>query len=323
MNRPRITWLAALLMLSAGCSGETASAEGVEVASASDDPLVGGTPTSSGPGVVQIRGYEGGTAQVCTGTTISPHVILSAAHCLFKRTQDAQGQAVFTRVSLFRVVPKWNAKDVPYTRQEGRAVTKATPHPRFVPARFWEGSDIAVLVLTDPLADYKDTPIGATAPTTVTAKYWPYSRAPITESNVGGDVVLFGYGFTASGVVRPDGSYDLGGEQGLRRNGAAKIMSVNSAPPLFMAGTPATPESPGVNQCPGDSGGPVFQGRGAARQIIGVSSYSASRPGELRCSKGVNTPTAAYLPFIDSKIVKFDPDYARTLGLSGAAGDVE
>src|SRR5205814_899918 len=46
--------------------------------------IVGGTKDTADPGVVLIFSQKPGSAQggLCTGEVISPHVVLTAAHCL-------------------------------------------------------------------------------------------------------------------------------------------------------------------------------------------------------------------------------------------------
>src|SRR5579871_6615846 len=53
---------------------------------ATDEPIIGGTSDSSDPAVVLVRASSNQSAGLCTGELVSPHVIMTAAHCVSPQT---------------------------------------------------------------------------------------------------------------------------------------------------------------------------------------------------------------------------------------------
>src|SRR3954467_12397609 len=65
-----------LLLLAAGCVGQ------VPVAT-DEQPIIGGTNTTSDPAVVLLVATIGRSGQAyCTAEIVSPHVLMTAAHCV-------------------------------------------------------------------------------------------------------------------------------------------------------------------------------------------------------------------------------------------------
>src|SRR5947209_8323757 len=78
-SRPALLAFAA--SVGAACSACSPAAAPV---AASDQPIVGGTVSADDPAVVLILGAKPGApiATLCTGEVVSPHVVLTAAHCV-------------------------------------------------------------------------------------------------------------------------------------------------------------------------------------------------------------------------------------------------
>lgn len=65
-----------LLTLIAGCTGEPVA----PATSSANQPLIGGTPITTDPAVVSM--HRSDLSLICSGTLISPSVVLTAAHCV-------------------------------------------------------------------------------------------------------------------------------------------------------------------------------------------------------------------------------------------------
>ncbi len=135
-------------------------------ASTESQPIIGGQVSLGDPAVVMLLTPDG----ACTGSLISPHVILTAAHCL-KNSADAGSQ---TSGRVFFGSSVGNFSDEIRSR-------------RLLPGRYYTtglqaGSDIAVVRLRDP------------APSGI--EPLPYNTRPLDATDVGKIVRAVGFGVT-------------------------------------------------------------------------------------------------------------------------------
>src|SRR6478736_5769536 len=68
-----------LSSLTAGCTSIGGAA------SSTEQPIIGGTTNTGDPGVVLLRAMQGSGANgysICTAEIVSPHVVMTAAHCV-------------------------------------------------------------------------------------------------------------------------------------------------------------------------------------------------------------------------------------------------
>jgi secreted trypsin-like serine protease len=142
--------------LLAGCGGAVDDATGE-----SDDAIIGGSTDSGDPAVVMLRS---GSSGFCTGTLISPTVVLTAAHCVEGGDTTSvgfgtNGSSTPAAVKEFHHHPQWNTNDV------------------------GAGYDIAVLILRSAVAGV--TPI-------------PFNRSAGTAPQAGSTVRIVGFGQNSS-----------------------------------------------------------------------------------------------------------------------------
>ena len=148
--------------------------------------IVGGTATTGDPAVVALIAQVPGAAlaTLCTATIVSPHVVLTAAHCV---SPDAVGATAKFRVGLAPNLDTARAKDFV-------DVTEVHYHPDFSLSKVTGGNDIAVAIVGSPLAP---KPIAM-------------NQSALSSSLVGQPARMVGYGKTA-------GSDTSGASAGLRR----------------------------------------------------------------------------------------------------------
>ena len=140
----------------------------------SEHAIVGGSIDSTSTAVVALVWEVGdGSGFLCSGTLVSPHIVLTAAHC----TSDEGTYAVYTDTQLSA-----DSTNV-------LAVSEVHPHPTFDEAKLELGRDLGVVILQDAVTDIE--PIGM-------------FRGDLSPDMVGGPVRVIGYGVT--GADEPDSS---------------------------------------------------------------------------------------------------------------------
>lgn len=218
-----------LLLALVGCTGAAAGPDVLE------EDIIGGTTDTSDPAVVllymTVPGQSGGS--LCTAEVISPHVVLSAAHCTGGENPSVTN-AVW-RVYLGPDFSKATAADL-------LAVKEARYNPKFDINNLPAGNDVGVAILQNAL------------PSTIVPL--PLNHGSMDSGFDGKPVRFVGYGLdnataqTGAGVKRT----------------TTTTLSDHSALLLHFADT--THET-----CNGDSGGPALMTLGGRETIVGLTSY--------------------------------------------------
>ncbi len=148
------------IFMAAGCQ------DGTEDPSLGSDEgdIIGGTTDTGDPSVVMLR--SGGSG-FCTGTLVTPTVVLTAAHCVEGGDTTSvgfgvNGSSTPASVRTYHYHPSWNTNDV------------------------GAGNDIAVVILNNPVSGVTPTPISRGG-----------ASSPVTGSNV--RIVGFGQNSSTSG----------------------------------------------------------------------------------------------------------------------------
>lgn len=182
-------------MFGTACGGAVTQPEQQEELGAASQDIINGTDDQGDPAIVSIyakvAGQEGGF--LCTGTIISPTVVLTAAHCVDPK--ELGGEATFT------VITDWNLRDG--VEATSKLEVKSVEWDRqFNKDDLNGGHDIAVVKLAQPTSI---TPI-------------PWNGKPLAKSLTGSNVRIVGYGLS-------NGLDQKGDSAGTKRQATVKLKS--------------------------------------------------------------------------------------------------
>lgn len=179
--------LTLLCILAAGCDRAGA-------ASGSRAPLVNGAPSTEAAVVAVIHTRPAGTRQLCTGTLVTPTVVLTAKHCVF---EDMGGAEWVPNPASSMSISLGDSVSAP-TGEIGVTAIATTPGP-YHDGDGAIGGDIALLTLSSAAPGIVPVAVAAVAPTEGLA------------------LRIVGFGYTGAGST---------GALGDRNGGSASIVSV-------------------------------------------------------------------------------------------------
>lgn len=226
--------LIAVVATAGGCGQVPDSASGEIITTTR--PIINGTPDTSQAHMAAVALTYGPTSLAfCTGTLITPNVVLTAAHCL----ENVQAQSV----QIFF------GNDVTLDG-EYRGVSEILPHPAFVGGAM-EG-DIGLIRLS------------SNAPPSITPIPALPASLGLTSADVGANVDLSGFGVTELDTA--DRKLHVEVPIGYVCNQGSTCQGYID-PYCFQYS-----QSVG-GTCAGDSGGPAFLWRDSTEYVVGVTSY--------------------------------------------------
>jgi Trypsin len=227
--------------------------------------MVGGT-SQFGAGfaapIAYIEIATPGGDDACTGTLISPTVVMTAAHCLF----DTNASHSFLRIArpseISVRIGSLNVSDA--TLGFAAGVVAVLPQPRYR----WDGTrhahDIALLAL-DRAA--------------------PQAPAALAEQRPGAGKALLiaGYGRTSTSDDSPAAALRVGRIDAARPASCRLVSEAFDPSWLFCGAASAGTAAPGGTACYGDSGGPAFASENTLANLVveGVISYGSRAQCEL------------------------------------------
>ncbi|MGZ4271435.1 MAG: S1 family peptidase [Solirubrobacteraceae bacterium] len=216
--------------------------------------IVGGTDAAAGefPSVAEITF---GQSFLCSGTLISPTVVLTAGHC-----GSITGDAVATPASWPAALIDVRIGSNKSGQGEKVPVAKAIVEPSYLAT---SGYDVTLLQLSRPAAE---------APTKVAGSSEGSLWTPGTSEQI------VGWGTTSEGGSLPD-TLQKASVPIVTDSGCGQAYSDFDAGTMVCAGYPQG----GTDTCQGDSGGPMFGHTTlGALKVVGATSYGegCARPGK-------------------------------------------
>jgi V8-like Glu-specific endopeptidase len=208
----------------------------VEPIATQAQPIIGGTTDTGDPGVVLIRASDNQGYSLCTGEIVSPHVVMTAAHC----TDPAEvGSGVTFEVFIGSDMNGAEGQDP----SKWLAVQATDYNQSFNSNNVTQGNDVGVVVLKSA--------------TTITPL--AMNTTAMSQSLVGQTIRIVGFG-------NNNGTQGTGA--GTKRQTTTPLSSFDSQFVNFGTSTHDT--------CQGDSGGPAFMTIGGVEVIVGVTSFGPS-----------------------------------------------
>jgi V8-like Glu-specific endopeptidase len=232
----------------------------------SNQPIIGGTTDTGDPGVVLVIFDQGNnSAALCTGEVVSPHVVLTAAHCV--------DPAVVGTTGTFYVFPGNNVSTIRNLATDVLAVKETHFNQSFNVNNLQGGNDVAVVILQNAFTSV--TPL-------------VMNRTALTDSMVNQPLRLVGYGVDS-------GTDTMGQSAGIKRQTMTTLANLDD---LFISFT-----DPNHITCEGDSGGPAFMTIGGKEVIAGITSFgdkSCAQAGfDTRVDKYADSFVQPYIDMFD------------------------
>ncbi len=224
----------------------------IEHGYAVNSKIVGGIPTDDFPGVVAITHADEG--QFCSGVAVSPHIVFTAAHCLFG--QEASDLSVYVGAGDRYGDYVGQYQVASYDIHSGYDDELSTNETFF---------DFAYIVLADPLNfDEKDYIVPLTNARLLKKAFKKNSRE---------EVILMGYGRDEKGFA------------GQKRMTGTYMVEVH--PYEFDNDSREEGDYLGIyskvqGACKGDSGGPAFMRFYGKTYLVGIA-HSAGMLGDRSC----------------------------------------
>ncbi len=218
-----------VLPLLAGCAYEMPEEE----TALTSEEIVGGALAPKQPAVASILYEQDANTYICTGTLISPTVVLTAAHCIVPTPPAKQS-------SKWRVYFGQNIANA--AASDWIPVAQAAAHPGYKPNSFGNGKDAGVLVLSKPV-----TSVSPITP----------NRAALPASAVGGQLTVVGFG-------NNDGAKGTGA--GTKRTGQLRITEIRAEE--LSAGQPGLTTCQGDSGGPW-----LARTQNGSPTVVGITSY--------------------------------------------------
>jgi secreted trypsin-like serine protease len=215
----------------------------------------------------------------CTGTLISPAVVMTAAHCAYETTKRGNLLGIASPSAISVRVGSRNVSD-PALGVDAHVVA-VLPQPYYR----WDGNhhfhDIALLALDRPLAQ-------------------PPAALAEQRPGAGKALVIAGYGRSSTTDQTGPGALRVA-KIDAADPASCHLVSESFNPSWLFCGSAAAGDSvvPGGTACFGDSGGPAFASENTAGNVVveGVISYGAGADCEV--SRSYLTLVSSERGFID------------------------